>query len=164
MCREGIAISDAVRCPSERDYVCGVWRGQSAESRARGQYQFEAGPDDSPRKTRKVTEGKKHQTLRDRISSCSTNAVPDGDLWQLLRFRTTHVSLLVGLRKFVCFQVAFIAPREESRSRVRCRSVKSPFIRTRRTSRGARKATWVAAKGRAVLLTFRFYARREELW
>ena len=36
-------------------------------------------------------------------------------------FRAIHVSLLVGLRKFFCFKVAFIAPREESRARVRSR-------------------------------------------
>ena len=34
---------------------------------------------------------------------------------------TTDVSFLVGLRQFQCAKVAFIAPREESRARVRCR-------------------------------------------
>ena len=43
--------------------------------------------DDSPRKTRKVTEGKKRKKLRESISSCSTNAVQVGDLLQLFHFR-----------------------------------------------------------------------------
>ena len=64
-------------------------------------------------------------------------------------FRTANDSFLAVLRKFFCFKVAFIAPREVSRSRVRCGLARQPFNRTRLSSRGAMKATWVAANGRA---------------
>ena len=56
---------------------------------------------------------------------------------------------LIGLRKLVCFKVAFIAPREVSRVRVDRGFNIRHRTRVRLSSRGAMKATLVAAKGRA---------------
>ena len=64
-------------------------------------------------------------------------------------FRTTNVAFLVGLRKFFCFKVAFIAPREESRARGWPRLWMQLSTLNRLTSRGAMKATLVAAEVRA---------------
>ena len=64
---------------------------------------------------------------------------------------TTNVSFLVGLRKSRCFKAAFVVPREESCTRS-VPIVEAAVTHKRLTSRGALKATLVAANGRAVLI------------